>query len=177
MLNRQSVRRFSKKPVEKEKIKLCVDAARLSPSASNAQPWSVVIADNPDIVKELAHATFDEALSFNKFVADAPVIITLVIEKTKWYTKVASLIKHRDFQFTDHGIFASNFCLMAAELEIGTCMIGWLNEKKVKKILNIPKNKRISMLIAAGYPVDNYPVRKKVRKKFEHIVSYNSYVK
>lgn len=172
---RQSVRRFSNRIVEPEKIIKCVEAARLAPSASNSQPWTFIIADNPELVPDIAAATFDKYLTFNRFVTQAPAIVALVIEKTRLITRLGSMIKDRDFQWTDHGIAAAHFCLMATELGLGTCMLGWFNEKKVKKLLRIPRKKRLSMLIAVGYPPDGYPHRIKIRKPFDSVVFFNSY--
>jgi len=174
---RQSVRRFSSRSIEPEKILQCAEALRLAPSASNSQPWTIIIADNPELVSELAETTYDRYLTFNRFVSQAPVIVAMVIEKTKVITRIGSLIKDRDFQWTDHGIAAAHFCLMATELGLGTCMLGWLNEKKAKQLLGIPRNKRVSMLIAVGYPPEDYPQRKKIRKPFEKIVFFNRYLK
>lgn len=174
---RQSVRRFSGRSVEHEKILQCAEAARLAPSASNSQPWSIIIADKPELSAALAETTYDSYLTFNRFVSQAPVIVALVIEKTRVITKIGSLIKDRDFQWTDHGIAATHFCLMATEVGLGTCMLGWFNEKKAKELLGIPRNKRVSMLIAVGYPPEDYPQRKKIRKPFEEIVFFNRYLK
>lgn len=175
--NRQSVRRFSNRSVEPEKILQCAEAVRLAPSASNSQPWSIVVADNPELVAALAETTYDSYLTFNRFVTQAPVIVALVIEKTRIITKIGSLIKERDFQWTDHGIAAAHFCLMATDVGLGTCMLGWFNEKKAKKLLGIPPGKRLSLLIAAGYPPEDYQQRKKIRKPFEKTIFFNRYQK
>ncbi len=172
---RQSVRRFDDRPVSEEIVRACIEAARLSPSASNAQPWSFIVVNEPELTKQVAHATFDKLVPFNKFVPQAPVIVAFVIEKTKTITRLGGAIKDRDFQWCDHGIAAAHFCLMAAEQGVGTCMLGWFNEKKVKKLLAIPRKKRISMLIAMGYPPDDYHIREKIRKPSEAVLSFNKY--
>jgi nitroreductase len=172
---RQSVRRYSDKPVEPEKLRQCLEAARMAPSASNAQPWSFVVAEERELANAVAHATFDKYLSFNKFVPQAPLLIAFVIEKAPLKTRLGSWIKDRDFSMTDHGIAAAHFCLMATELGLGTCMLGWFNERKVKQLLQIPAKKRISMLISVGYPEQDYPLRIKIRKPFESNVFYHQY--
>ena len=75
---RQSVRRYTDKLVEPEKIDNCIEAARIAPSASNAQPWKYIVIDNPEIKNKIADVTFDKLMSFNKFVPQAPVIIVLI---------------------------------------------------------------------------------------------------
>lgn len=172
---RQSVRRFTDRPVEEGLIIKCLEAARLSPSASNSQPWSFVVVKQPDLVRDVAEATYDAYIPFNKFVPQAPVIVAFVIEKTRIITRIGSLIKNRDFQWTDHGIAAAHFCLMAAELGLGTCMLGWFNERKVKSLLRIPRRNRLSMLIAMGYPPEDYSLRQKIRKPLDTIAFFDVY--
>jgi nitroreductase len=172
---RQSVRRYQPRPVEKEKLIQCLEAARLAPSASNSQPWYFIVADEPELKDKVARATFDSVLSFNKFALQAPVIIVMVTEKAGLITRLASRIKKRDWSQVDTGIAAEHFCLQAAELGLGTCMLGWFYENKVKELLNIPKEKFISLLITLGYPPDNYRLREKTRKPFDEVVGFNSY--
>lgn len=170
---RESVRRYQDKEVEREKITKIIEACRISPSACNSQPWKFVVVDEPELKNRLAKTTYDFVAQFNRFVPRAPVIVALVIERPTWFANIGGKMKEKDFSFIDNGIVASYFCLQAAELGLGTCMLGWFNEKKAKKMLNIPENKRISLLITLGYPAkDN---RKKIRKSLNEIYSYNSY--
>lgn len=173
---RQSVRKYSSKPVEHHKLLQCLEAARLAPSASNSQPWSWVVADDPELAREVAEATFDSIIAFNRFVVQAPVLVAFVVEKPKLITRTGSLIKDRDFSMTDHGIAAAHFCLMAAELGLGTCMLGWFNERRVKKLLGIPRKRRLSMLITLGYAPEDYPVRQKIRKPLREVAFRNRYL-
>ena len=75
----------------------------------------------------------------------------------------------------DIGIAASQLCLQAAELGLGTCMIGWFDEKKVKELLSIPKNTGVGLLLTIGYPAADKPDRKKVRKPADAMSIYNGY--
>ena len=172
---RQSVRRYDSRPVEKEKLIQCLEAARLAPSASNSQPWHFIVVDEPELKNKVAKATFDSVLSFNRFALQAPVIIVMVAEKASLITRLASKIKKRDWSQVDTGIAAEHFCLQAVELGLGSCMLGWFYEDKVKKLLNIPQEKFISLLITLGYPPENYRLREKTRKPFDDAVSFNSY--
>lgn len=172
---RQSTRRYSDKDIEKEKLELCIEAARLAPSASNSQPWKFIIIDDVELKNKVAHQTYDAVLSFNKFVQQAPVIIAIVLEKPKVITRIGATIKKREFPLIDIGIAAEHICLQAAESGLGTCMIGWFNEKKVKKLLKIPDGKRIGLLISMGYPEDGYSLREKTRKSRKEVVSNNTY--
>jgi nitroreductase len=175
VLNRQSVRKYIDRPVEPEKVKRCLEAARLAPSASNSQPWKFIVVDDPELKQKVAAATIGPLSTFNTFVPGAPVIIAVVIEKMKVITKIAAEFKERDFPWIDIGIAAEHFCLQAAEEGLGTCMLGWFSEEPIKKLLNVPKNKRIGLLITLGYFPEGYRLRAKSRKAFEEVVRFNNY--
>jgi nitroreductase len=172
---RQSVRKYLDKPVEPGKIRKLVEAVQLAPSASNSQPWKLIIVDEPMLKDKIARATFSSIITFNKFAVEAPVIAVLVVEKPKLITQIGERIKNREFPLIDIGIAAEHFCLQAAEMGLGTCMMGWFNEKRIKELLNIPKRKRIGLVISLGYAPDDYNLRKKIRKPVEDVRSFNSY--
>jgi nitroreductase len=175
ILSRQSVRRYSETSVEPEKINQCLEAARLAPSASNSQPWKFIVVDQEPLRTEVAKATFSDIKLINKFTLQAPVIIVIVVEKAKLITRLAIMVKKKEWPLIDIGIAAEHLCLQAAELGLGTCMIGWFEEDKIKKLLQIPSDKTIGLLISIGYAVEGYPQRVKIRKSLEEIVRYNQY--
>ena len=170
---RQSVRKYSDKHIDREKIDRCIEAARIAPSACNSQPWKYIVVDNPELKEKLANETFSAIAPFNKFSTQCPVIVAIVMEKPKMISRVGGKIKDKDFYLFDIGITAEHFCLQAAEEGLGTCMLGWFNEKNVIKLLGIPSKKRIGLLITLGYQADEQ--RKKIRKVTEEICSYNKY--
>ncbi len=171
---RQSVRKYLDKPVEREKIERCLEAAQLAPSASNSQPWNFIVIDDPKLKEAVARKTFDRVISFNRFSLQAPVLIILISERSSLLNKVAEAIKDKQFSLIDNGITAEHFCLQAAEEGLGTCMLGWFNEKGVKNLLNIPSSKRVELIITVGYPESNQ-IRPKKRKSIDQIRNYNSY--
>ncbi len=171
---RQSVRKYLDKPVEREKVEHCLEAARLAPSASNSQPWNFIVIDDPKLKEAVARKTFDRVISFNRFSLQAPVLIILISERPGFLKKVAEAIKDKQFSLIDIGIAAEHFCLQATEEGLGTCMLGWFNEKGVKKLLNIPQKIRVELIITIGYPESNQ-IRPKKRKPINQIRSYNSY--
>lgn len=175
ILKRQSDRQYLNEPVSREIINKCIEAARLAPSASNSQPWSFVVVDDIDLKNNVGKKTFGPLKSFNKFVPQAPVIIVIVLEKPKIITELGGRIKKKEYPLIDIGIAAEHICLQAAEEGLGTCMLGWFNEKAIKELLNIPENKSIPLLITLGYVPDDYKHRKKIRKEMEKVVKYNSY--
>ncbi len=175
VLHRQSDRRYTDKMVEKEKLDRILESGRLAPSASNSQPWHIIVVDDPELAKKTGEACHDGFSGINKFAKDAPVILVIVLEKPKLITKIAAMIKRREFPLIDIGIISSQICLQAAEEGIGSCMIGWFKEKRVKELLKIPEKKRIGLIITLGYVPEDYQTRKKIRQKPEEIISYNSY--
>lgn len=172
---RQSVRKYRPTPVEKEKLDRLIEAVRLAPSASNSQPWKLIIVDQPELKAKVARATFDRMVSMNEFAPEAPVLAVLVIEKPRLVTQIGGWLKNREFPLIDNGIAAAHFCLQAAELGLGTCMIGWFDEKAVKQLLGIPRKSRIGLVITLGYAADGYPVRPKYRKTAEVMSCFNQY--
>ncbi len=172
---RQSVRKYDSRPVEKEKVLRCLEAARLAPSASNSQPWTFVVVDDPVLKDKVAKETFDTIARFNKFTVQAPVLVVFVIERPKLITQIGAAIKNKEYPLIDIGIAAEHFCLQAAGEGLGTCMLGWFNEKPIKELLKIPEKKTIGLVVTLGYPEDDYPLREKIRKKFDKVVKFNSY--
>lgn len=170
---RQSARKYIDKEVEAEKLEKCLQAARLAPSACNAQPWTFVVVNNRELAQKVGEATV--TIGMNKFGPDAPVYLVIVLEKPNFTSKVGTLIKDIDYPLMDVGIAAENFCLQATELGLGTCMIGWFDKKKVKSLLNIPKNKDVVLLISLGYTPEDYLQRQKIRKPEQQVFKFNSY--
>ncbi|MEJ5302540.1 MAG: NAD(P)H nitroreductase [Bacteroidales bacterium] len=172
---RHSTRQYDGRPVEREKIERCLEAARLAPSASNSQPWTFVVVDDAELKDKIAHETYSPIVSFNKFVLKAGAIVVIVMEKPKIITQVGELIKKKEWPLIDIGIAAEHFCLQAQEEGLGTCMLGWFNEAPIKDLLHIPSSKTIGLLIAVGYPVANEVIKEKKRKAMDEFRRYNSY--
>jgi nitroreductase len=145
---RYSVRNYKTAPIPQEKVIRCIEAARLAPSACNSQPWKFIIVDETGLVGEVAKAAFEGLMSLNNFVFKAPVLVLIVSGRQNLSAKFGSIVKNKNFSLMDIGIAAEHFCLQAAEEGLGTCMLGWFNEKKVKKILSIPVFKRVELIIS-----------------------------
>lgn len=171
---RQSVRAYKNKSVEPEKIKRCLEAARLAPSACNSQPWKFIVIDDQELKINIADLTNNRVLPMNHFTKQAPVHIVVVRENPNITSKIGQMIHDKPYTLIDIGIATEHFCLQAVEEGLGTCILGWFNEKKVKELLNIPKSKRAELIITLGYPA-SYQLRDKRRKDFKEIHSYNSY--
>jgi len=166
---RQSDRSYIDNPVENEKILNCIEAARLAPSACNSQPWTFIVVNQPELKNKLAEATANALLPLNHFTKQAPVHIVLVQEKPKLITQLGGTIKDKEYPLIDIGIAASHICLAAADQGLGSCILGWFNEKKVKTLLKIPADKRPLLIITLGYPASETRVKKKKYKRNSEI--------
>jgi nitroreductase len=175
MKTRQSVRQYQRRPVPRDLLAKLVEAVRLAPSASNAQPWKLIVVDDAELCSRVAQATFSAVVTFNRFALEAPVIAVMVTEKPGFITQVGAFLKKRQFSLIDIGIAVAHFCLQAAELGLGTCILGWFDEKKIKRLLRIPAGRRIGLLVTLGYAAAGYPLREKTRKGASLMSSFNSY--
>jgi nitroreductase len=171
---RKSIRSYSKEPVGRDLLHRCIEAASLSPSACNSQPWHFVIVDDPVLKNKISQETFDPIVSFNKFTLEAPVMIAVLAKPSKLSAQVGDILRKTRFNIIDVSMAAEHFCLQAASEGLGTCMLGWFNEGKIKKLLQIPKHLKVVMLISAGYPKDNN-TKSKIKKTVSEIASMNRY--
>jgi nitroreductase len=173
IISRQSNRKYNDLPVEKDKLNRIVEAGRMAPSACNAQPWKFIVVTDPELVLKVAEAASAKLIGMNSFVAQAPVILVIVREKPNMSSKVGATIKNKDYSLIDIGIATENICLQAKAEGIGSCIIGWFDERQVQKLLEIPRSKRVELIITLGYSASEQ--REKRRKPPEETVSYNKY--
>jgi nitroreductase len=160
---RRSVRSYKDQPVEKEKITQCLEAARMAPSANNSQPWTFLVVEDKELKNRVAEATV--TLGFNKFSREAPVLIVVIRERANLFTALGGWMQHTEFSGYDVGIAVSHFCLQAAELDLGTCILGLFDQKKIKELLHIESKKEVALVLTLGYT--DAPVREKKRKPLE----------
>ncbi len=170
---RQSERKYSDRPIEKEKLDRILEAGRMSPSACNAQPWKFILITDKNLLPEIAEAASAKLLGMNSFVGQAPVVLVIVREKPNMSSKVGSTVKNKDYSLMDIGIAAADICLQAEAEGLGSCIIGWFDERLMKKLLGVPRSKRIELIITLGYPLGEK--REKKRKPASETISYNKY--
>jgi len=171
--SRCSVRHYSDRPVEAEKLERILEAARLAPSASNAQPWHFYVVRDKEKIRSLtSRMPIGSKIVINGFVSEAPVVIVATAGPIDLLHKVAAAIVNKKWYFIDIGIAVEHMALEAWELGIGSCWIGWFDEKLVKKQLDIPKDQEVIALLTLGYPAEGFTPRPKDRKPMEEIVSF-----
>ena len=171
---RKSVRRFLNRPVEREKILMCLEAARAAPSACNSQPWRFIVVDDPELKKRLCERAFRGLYFINAFCKEAPVIVVIVSEKGRFLARIGGMFRGTRYYLIDIGIAGEHFVLQAEEMGLGTCWIGWFNESAVKKALSIPKDKKVDVLLALGYYDEKKAKREYDREPLEKIASFNA---
>lgn len=166
--NRQSCRSYDpNKEVEKEKIEQILNSAILSPSACNGQPYHFTVCTG-ETAKKVAKAT--QSMGMNKFASDAPVL--LVISEMP-YVKTAALgakVKGNDYRSIDIGIAAAYITAEAAAQGLGSCILGWLEDKKIREICAVEG--AVRLVITIGYPSADDKLREKKRKDFSEIVTF-----
>ena len=123
---RQSDRKYERRPVDRDLVVRCLEAARLAPSACNSQPWKFVVVDDPDLVKQVGEAA--ASLGMNGFAHEVPVIVAVVLEKMNLTARIGSVIKDKEYSLLDVGIAVEHFCLQAAVLGLGASIMGWFDE-------------------------------------------------
>jgi len=171
---RRSVRAYDKRSIKREDLELCVDAARHSPSACHSQPWKFIVIDDPAKREVIAKTIFSDHYDMNAFARDAAAFIAIVSENVKLPVWLGGRLRQTDFRRIDVGIACSHIVLQAQELGIGTCILGWFDEKKLKRVLSVPFYKKVELLIALGYPLQDDLPEKQLKSR-DHTVSFNIY--
>ena len=160
---RSGVRSYKPEDVEEDKLKRVLEAARLSPSASNRQEWKFIIIKNKETKKKLAGAAFGQS-----FIGEAPVVIVACGTESESVMGCG-----QPTHTVDVSIACAFMILEACELGLGTCWIGAFKEDETKRILNIPESVRVVAMTPLGYPDE--PPSKKSRKRLDQIVCFEKY--
>ncbi|WMJ83024.1 nitroreductase family protein [Oscillospiraceae bacterium LTW-04] len=171
---RQSCRNFDPgRFVEKEKLMDILQAAALSPSACNSQPWRYIAVDEPQRVEQVAQCLQDSGM--NKFAGKATAFVVAIEGKQNLTAKVGESLKNQKFSGIDLGLSVAHLVLAAEALGLSSCILGWFNERKLKMLLGIPKTRRIRLVVALGYAMADDVLRDKQRKKFDEVISFNKF--
>lgn len=171
---REAVREYTREPIDRADLLYCLEAARLAPSALNSQPWKFVVVDDPHLLSKVAAAVYNPILRVNRFVLDATAITVVLRDISGLNSRVRTMVRKFNFSYYDIGMAVENFCLAGLDRDIGTCVIGWFNQRRLRDLLFIPDDKEIALVIAMGRP--SYPTpREKERRPLEEIHSFNTY--
>ena len=165
---RQSCRSYDPtRAVEEEKIERILSSAILSPSACNGQPYHITVCRG-DAAKRVAKAT--QGMGMNKFASDAPVMMVISEEE---YVKSAALgakLKKNDYRSIDIGILSAYITAEAEAEGLGSCILGWLDDSKIREICSL--DHPVRLVICIGYPKDGDLLRPKKRKTWDELISF-----
>lgn len=164
-MNRQSCRSYDEaKPVEPEKLQAIMEAARLAPSACNAQPYHFTVCQGK-LAKEAAKATM--GMGMNKFAAQAPVLIVVSEDSYSASAAMSAKVKKNDYRSMDIGIAVAYLTAEATAQGLSTCILGWLDDEKLRKICNLEQPVRL--VITLGYAKEGDKLRPKKRKALDEL--------
>ncbi len=164
--NRQSCRNYDpERAVEKEKLMRVLESARLAPSACNGQPYFITVCRG-NAAREVAKAT--QGMGMNKFASDAPVMLVI---SERPYVATAALgakVKKNDYRSIDIGIVSAYITAEASAQGLGSCILGWLDDAKIREICGL--DAPVRLVITLGYPKDGDKLRAKKRKELDELV-------
>ena len=165
---RQSCRAYDEsRTVEPEKLTAVLEAARLAPSACNGQPYHFTVCRG-ETAKAVAAGV--SGMGMNKFAAQAPV---LIVVSEKPYVKSAALgarVKNNDYRSIDIGIAAAYLTAEATAQGLSTCILGWLDDKKIREACSL--DQPVRLVITLGYAKEGDPLRPKKRRDLSELVTY-----
>ena len=163
---RQSCRRYEEgRAVEQDKLDAVLEAARLAPSACNGQPYHITVCRG-QTAAAVAKAT--QGMGMNKFASQAPVLLVISEEDYVASAAMGAKLKKNDYRSMDIGIVTAYITAEAASQGLGTCILGWLEDEKIRSLCGLQHPVRL--VITLGYPADTQ--RAKKRKDLDALVSY-----
>lgn len=167
--SRYSCRKYADRPVEREKIEACIEAARLAPSACNSQPWYFAVAWGQALARKVGATT--QHYGVNAFADQPPAFITVWEDRAKLLPKISEAFGTQHYAEGDVGIAAAYLTLAAADMGLGCCIMGVYEEDVIREALQVPADKKLRYVVAIGYPADNQ-VREKPRKSMDEICKF-----
>ena len=164
---RQSCRAYeAARSVEQEKLAAVLEAARLAPSACNAQPYHFTVCRG-EAAKAAAKAC--QGLGMNKFASQAPVLIIISEQPYSKSAAMGAKVKNNDYRSIDIGITTAYLTAEATAQGLSTCILGWIDDKKLREITGIDAPARL--VITLGYAAEGDKLRSKQRKDLDMLVS------
>lgn len=164
---RQSCRSYDiSRVVEEEKISAILESARLAPSACNSQPYHITVCEG-DSARTVAEAVM--GMGMNKFAKEVPVMIVISEESYSAAAALGAKIKKNDYRSIDIGILSAYITAEAAAQGLGSCIIGWLDDKKIREICAL--DGAVRLVISIGYARVDDMLREKRRKDMSKLVS------
>ena len=165
---RQSCRSYDEsRPVEQDKLQTILESAQLSPSACNGQPYHFTVCTG-ETAKAVAKAC--TGMGMNKFAVQAPVCIVISEEPYVKSAAMGAKVKNNDYRSIDIGIATAYLTAEAAAQGLATCILGWLDDSKIRSICNL--SYPVRLVITLGYAKEDDKLRAKKRKDLSELVTY-----
>ena len=166
--NRQSCRAYDPdRAIEQEKLNKILASARLAPSACNGQPYQITVCRG-DTARQVALAT--QGMGMNKFAVDAPVLLVLSEMPYVATAALGARVKKNDYRSIDIGITAAYITAEATAQGLGSCILGWLDDEKIRAVCGMEGTVRL--VITVGYAKDGDILRPKKRKDPAELIKY-----
>lgn len=163
---RQSCRSYdAARAVEQEKLDAILASARLAPSACNAQPYHITVCRG-DAAKAAAKAV--QGMGMNKFATDCPVMLVISEASYNATAALGAKVKDNDYRSIDIGIMTAYLTAEATAQGLSTCILGWLDDKELRKICGIEE--KVRLVVSLGYAKADDKLRQKKRKDMEELV-------
>ena len=140
--DRFSVRYYSKKPVEQEKIDAILEAARVAPTAKNIQPFHIYVLKSAEAIAKINQ--------LSRCAYGAPVVFVVCYDKSKAW--VSPFDANDNSGVMDASIVGTHMMLEATELGLGSCWVKLFDPKELAAAFGIPENLTPSFLLDVGYP-------------------------
>lgn len=138
---RYSVRAFSPKKVEDEKLKVLLEAANAAPTACNNQPQRLYVVKSDEGIRKLNEIT--------KFIFGATTVIIFTSKRDEEWRNPFTDEYHTGE--IDVSIVCTHVMMQAWELGLGSCWVGYFDPEKVRAAFNIPADEQIIALLPVGY--------------------------
>jgi nitroreductase len=158
---RYSVRAYRPDPVEDEKLRAVLEAARLAPTADNRQPFQLVVMRTAGRAEEIGR------IYPRPWFVQAPLVIAVcAISSQAWVRESDRFNAH----LIDAAIVADHLILAATNLGLGTCWIAAFNVEAARSVLQLPPEAEPVVFTPLGYPADLPGPR--IRKPLADLVRY-----
>ena len=161
--SRYSVRNYSEKKIEQEKIYQIMEAGRLAPTASNQQLNKHIIVTDKKLIEQMV-----DACEGQKWIATASAILVECASDDR------TMICGQSARSMDGAIAMAYMTLEAVSLGLQFCWLGWFQPEKVRALLNIPDDYVVIAVAPVGYPATIGRPSKK--KSLEEVVVYNKMI-
>lgn len=163
IVNRRSIRRYEKKPISPESVKLILEAALLAPTSKNTRSWQFIAVEDPEMLEKLSLCKPQYAVS----VKDAMLAVVVCGDQTK-----------SDVWIEDASIAAAYMQLQAADLGLGSCWVqvrgrfnaeGIPSDEYVAEQLSVPEECPVLCILTFGYKAEDRKPNDLEKLKWENI--------